>query len=427
MERRLQAAYASGDADAILRCLNGDPDEAQEKPDACSANGDPRSATSSVRIAEEELNVRLKDLSVEEDGAPADEDEGLVMLKAKFPHADVAVVQSLLYAHGGDVVEAHASVEELVKAGAIGVANDDSHLAANFDSEGFAAAVAEWDTSFPSLGSSSPALRKTAPSMYDDGKLLTSLREQHLLESLPWIPRSVVLADLKKTRDATLSHTNLSRSHPKPSDWDFRKAQKIDAAIQAALQRASRSWNNENGYDDDVSKSEDPSSRWVQSGDAVSKLYASCRQRASVEARQRNKHFEMAAKKARAGNGAEAARLGSLGRAANARMKALHEEAADLLWNTKNSNSIQDGLIDCHGLHVSEAIDRLPGALDKAALAGRSSIKVVFGTGHHSKPGGGAARLRPAIIQFLQDTGYSYTEVQDRKSRLTSAVSVMLR
>lgn len=424
MERRLQAAYASGDADAIIRCLSGDPEEARPEATAGSPVPDPCVESPPLRMASEEPKVRLAEPRCEEGGV--DEEEALAKLKTAFPHADETVVQSLLYAHGGDLNDAQASLEELEKTGALGSTCGDFNSSGNFDSKGFAAAVAEWDTSFPSLGGNSSAVRKPSSSMYGDGKLIASMRERHLVESLPWIPSSVVLADFKKTQDAAISRANLSQAYPKPSDWDKRQAQKVDAVILAALQRASRSWNNSNDYDDDVGNGDDLSSRWVQSGDAVSKLYVSCRERASAEARQRNKHFELAAKKARAGNGAEAARLGALGRAANMRMKALHEEAADLLWNANNSNSVREGLIDCHGLHVSEAIERLPGALDDAASAGRSSIKVVFGTGHHSKPGGGSARLRPAIMQFLRDTGYSFAEVQDRKTRLVSAVSVVL-
>lgn len=433
MERRLQAAYASGDAEAIMRCLNGDMHEAEEEA-AAKAQVDDLVVAASVcpastpgLTAEEEIVSGMEEQQTEEDCAHADQDEALSTLRSVFPHADVNVVQSLLYAHAGDLSSAQASLEELDEIGALGVAGDVSDHSSSFDTEGFAAAVAEWDTSFPSLGRSSTVVRKPTSSTYGDGKLISSMRERHLVESLPWIPQNVVQANLKSTRDANLSRANLLQSHPKPSDWDVRQAKKADAAILAALQRASRSWSSTNDYDEDiVSKSDDSSSRWVSSGDAVSKLYASCRERASAEARQRNKHFELASKKARAGNGAEAARLGSLGRAANARMKALHDEAADLLWNANNSRERLD-LIDCHGLHISEALERLPGALNDASSTGRASVNVVFGTGHHSKPGGGAARLRPAIIQYLQDAGYSFSEVQDKKTRLVSAVSVMLR
>lgn len=427
MERRLQAAYASGDANAIMRCLNGQCEENEEPilSDVLTLAPEATASEPSIAPAADE-NCRA---AVE--GVPTDVDSGiegqaLSSLTATYPHADVSVLQSLFYAHAGNVDATRISLQDLDGIGALGVGGMVSESRASIHTEAYAAAVSEWDTSFPSLGGNSVA-RKRAPSTYGDGKLLSSVRERHLVESMTWIPRNVVLTDFRLTGNADISRSRLLSSHPKPRDWDERQAKKAEEAILSALQKASRSWSNTNDYDEDACADRDKPSRWVKSGEAVSKLYASCRERASAEAKQRNKYFELASKKARAGNGAEATRLGALGRAANVRMKALHEEAADLLWKANNPDFLREGLVDLHGLHISEAIERLPAALDAAASTGRKLIKVVFGTGHHSKPGGGAPRLRPAVIEYLQSAGYSHSEVRDGKTRLVSAVSVSLR
>lgn len=147
---------------------------------------------------------------------------------------------------------------------------------------------------------------------------------------------------------------------------------------------------------------------WVTTGQSVGQLYQSLRAEAAEEARLRNKYFDRAAAAFKKNDGASAKRLGALGREANLRMKELHHRAAEAIFQARNPPHVTD-IVDLHGLHVSEALERLPPALGKA-LPG--TLRILTGTGHHTK-GTGRARLRPAVKKWLQDEGYFFEEVVD--------------
>ena len=88
----------------------------------------------------------------------------------------------------------------------------------------------------------------------------------------------------------------------------------------------------------------------------------------------------------------------------------------DILCRNPVSQRGGDGLIDLHGLHVSEAIHILKvelAAMKSAARAAgeRVPVMVCVGTGHHTK-GSRTARLPIAVEQFLLDEGLHYTQPQ---------------
>jgi DNA-nicking Smr family endonuclease len=430
-ERRLQAAYASGDPDAVL-CVLGGGVAGSGREESSALNPSASEFVPSSYVTPVEPSAQAGGGAREAGSDAGDENLTLVALCAAFPHADSNVVLALLYAHGGDADAARATLVELNDAGALDAGSQSETGAAAIDLDAYTAALAQFDDQFPSLGGAggvakARSAREPGSAAFGGERLLASMRERSLQESMPWIRGRVVSEVYRAAGDADVARARLSAAHPKPTDWDANRA-KAQEAIRAAILSASASLST-NDYDDDVvvGSGGAEATRWVQSGEAVSRLYAEKRDSAGKEARQRNKYFELAAEKARTGRGAEAARLGALGRASNVRMKALHREAADMMWESNNGNFVREGLLDLHGLHVAEALERLPGALDAAARAGRRKLRIVFGTGHHSKGGGGAPRLRPAVLSWFRESQHAFVEVQDSKTRLVGAVSVSLR
>ena len=160
--------------------------------------------------------------------------------------------------------------------------------------------------------------------------------------------------------------------------------------------------------------------KWVETGLAVGDLYSSLRAEASDEARLRNKYFNRAKEAIMRGDSVAAKRLGAEGRAANERMKALHEKAADAIFAARNPSG-RDA-IDLHGLHVAEAIDRLPKALMSAS---GPSVRILTGTGHHTKGSKSYARLRPAVMKWLKENSYTFRELPD-SNRYVGALLVQL-
>lgn len=161
-------------------------------------------------------------------------------------------------------------------------------------------------------------------------------------------------------------------------------------------------------YDEEIHVSDDIGALWVSTGQSVGHMYQSIRAKAAEEARLRNKYFDRAAAAFKKNDGATAKRLGALGREANERMKELHRQAAQAIFKARNPRHVLD-VVDLHGLHVSEALERLPLALEKAPPG---ILRIVTGTGHHTK-GTGRARLRPAVKTWLQENGYFFEEVVD--------------
>ncbi|PXF47793.1 Polyadenylate-binding protein-interacting protein 7 [Gracilariopsis chorda] len=155
---------------------------------------------------------------------------------------------------------------------------------------------------------------------------------------------------------------------------------------------------------------------WVSTGQSVAELYEELRAEAAQQASIRNKYFDRAAAAFKRNDGATAKKMGALGREANERMKELHRQAADAIFAKRNPPHVHD-VIDLHGLHVSEAIERLPAALEDKA----GKIRILTGTGHHTK-GTGRARLRPAVKKWLQENEFFFEEVIDANEYVGSFV-----
>lgn len=206
--------------------------------------------------------------------------------------------------------------------------------------------------------------------------------------------------------------------YPKALGWSAIQREQERAKLEA---EATRRWQAElddyfqntdheynDPYDEDIHISDDIGALWVSTGQSVGHMYQSLRAEAAEEARLRNKYFDRAAVAFKKNDGATAKRLGALGREANERMKELHKQAAQAIFEARNPPHVLD-VVDLHGLHVSEALERLPQAMEKAPPG---TLRVLTGTGHHTK-GTGRARLRPAVKKWLQENGYFFEEVVD--------------
>lgn len=213
------------------------------------------------------------------------------------------------------------------------------------------------------------------------------------------------------------SHPSPENTLPKALGWNA--LQQEEAAKQAAIRREELDqtqyelWRTalagmDDLYDEQVQPSCDVGDVWVTTGQSVGHLYEQLRAEAAEQASIRNKYFDRAGVAFRKGDGAAAKRLGAQGREANARMKELHRQAADAIFEARNPSHVSD-VIDMHGLHVSEAVERLPEALKKAPVG---KVRILTGTGHHTK-GTGRARLRPAVKKWLQENNFFFEEVVD--------------
>lgn len=162
---------------------------------------------------------------------------------------------------------------------------------------------------------------------------------------------------------------------------------------------------------------------WLETGQAVSTMYADYREEARDHARVRNAYFEQARQAYLSGNKALAKDLAAKGQEHNSLMKDAHCKAGEAIFQQRNtaSGGLSNGhsqLLDLHGLHVNEAIPLLKrelAALRATARANRQRLQVLIcvGTGHHTKGSRTPARLPVAVEKFLaEDEHLAFTEQQ---------------
>ena len=139
---------------------------------------------------------------------------------------------------------------------------------------------------------------------------------------------------------------------------------------------------------------------WVDTGEAVSHLYATTREDAKGHLRARNVCFQQATQATcratrRRGicQGREHARL----------MAAAHANAAETIFRERNTGVGGNGprMFDLHGLHVQEAIAALHRELGECAARGDGVAHVLVGTGHHTKGSRTPSRLPAAVAEYL--------------------------
>jgi hypothetical protein len=294
-QKRMNDAYASGDADEILRLM-----AAPQPPlNPAALEFVPRCSQSSVSLTKpiqqpDTCNIEVTgrgsgDVIVDDnDIEDCDHDEGhssdaIASLTAMYPDAaSSGVVAALLSACNGDITATASSLADLDGCGAL------------IDTEAFAEAVAEFNEEFPSLGGPSTKLQHTgsrstlAKQSYSDGKLLRAVRLRHLIESFPWAPSDACEEALDAgSGQSSTAVVFLQRSHPKPQGWDAAQAAKRDSATRAAVSPVlGKSVNTTECNWRDIG-----SAKWVATGSHVTSLYKATRAEARDEARQRNKYF----------------------------------------------------------------------------------------------------------------------------------------
>jgi DNA-nicking Smr family endonuclease len=85
----------------------------------------------------------------------------------------------------------------------------------------------------------------------------------------------------------------------------------------------------------------------------------------------------------------------------------LHNQAASKIFAERNSNlgsSKGEVMIDLHGLHPLEAVDKLNEAIHRLTNSKyKGRVIIVTGTGHHSR---GKSKVLPVVREHLQKNGW---------------------
>lgn len=287
-----------------------------------------------------------------EEPSPSDFDDSLTFLGDMFPNMDWACLEEALMNTGGDV---ELAMELLM---------DD-------EIPDIPAPDVDDAEAFPSLGGGGGGTSTSAPRAPEP------------------LPKKIFLS-------GGMSNVNKASASV---NWNTRATKTETASVSASgkIERGVR--------DGTKTKIE-----WVETGAAVSQLYAANRDEARDYARVRNVCYEQATNAYLSGNKALAKELSRQGREAAAKMSQAHAQAAHNIYHSRGGGS--DGVIDLHGLHVAEALSLLRRELSRLRGSGCSHAQILVGTGHHTVGSRTPSRLPVAVETFLQEHHWRFSERQ---------------
>ncbi|XP_023274250.1 NEDD4-binding protein 2 [Seriola lalandi dorsalis] len=141
--------------------------------------------------------------------------------------------------------------------------------------------------------------------------------------------------------------------------------------------------------------------------------YDDFRAEASLQRSRQLESFAKAAEAYKQGRKDVASFYAQQGHMHGQRMREANHRAAVQIFERVNSSLLPQNILDLHGLHVDEALEHLAQVLqDKTTECEkglcRPQLSVITGRGNHSQ--GGVARIRPAVIDYLSNKHYRFTE-----------------
>lgn len=246
-----------------------------------------------------------------------------------------------------------------------------------------------------------------------DGDLSTKIKRQLLYEKFPTIDKTL-LNEAFTCNDLSLENTvaavsaTMGRTSPirtvMTEDLQQRLEEKMIAQAKAeslkqqALESGSAA---EEADSDGYQAIKDPD-------------YADYRAEASLHYRLRQECFAKAQKAHCRGHKSVAVFYSQQGSLHTEKLKAANMRAAEMIVEQRNTLSGADPYsLDLHGLHVDEAIHTLRNFIANKQSERRADVRyisVVTGRGKHSL--GGVAKIKPAVLNFLRDNKFRYSEPQ---------------
>ncbi|RVE76251.1 hypothetical protein OJAV_G00006570 [Oryzias javanicus] len=141
--------------------------------------------------------------------------------------------------------------------------------------------------------------------------------------------------------------------------------------------------------------------------------YEDFRAEASLQRNRQLESFSKAAEAYKQGRKEVASFYAQQGHLHGQRMREANHRAAVHIFEKVNSSLLPRNILDLHGLHVNEALEHLAQILqEKTAECAQGlcqpQLSVITGRGNHSQ--GGVARIRPAVIDYLTNKHYRFTE-----------------
>ncbi|XP_073699114.1 NEDD4-binding protein 2 [Garra rufa] len=151
----------------------------------------------------------------------------------------------------------------------------------------------------------------------------------------------------------------------------------------------------------------------AQFQDSEDPEYEDFRTEATLQRRQQIECFNKAAEAHRQGRKDVASFYAQQGHMHGEKMREANHRAAMQIFQQVNASLLPQNILDLHGLHVDEAIHHLSQVLTNKNLEFsqglcQPQLSIITGRGNRSQ--GGVARIRPAVLDYLKNHHYSFTE-----------------
>lgn len=240
------------------------------------------------------------------------------------------------------------------------------------------------------------------------------MKQKKLYEEFPAVDSSVLdeifqancfnYEDTVKAVEGSLGCNELPKTVMTAEAADEYEKKLIEAAKQQSLQEMIDSYSYRLKVKKEFQSSENPE-------------YEDFRGEANLHYRLRLECFQKAQEAYRRGMKQVANFYSNQGHLHTKKIKEANENAAQMILSQRDQYLETKSTLDLHGLHVDEAVTVLTKViedqLNKLSARGdkRKDLFIITGRGSHSR--GGVARIRPAVIRWLKQKGYNFTEVHE--------------
>lgn len=235
--------------------------------------------------------------------------------------------------------------------------------------------------------------------------IATSLKRQKLYGKFPKLDRTylndIFKANCYNLHDTMMSvRTSLGEFDPGQASVTM-ETHDHDRLIEATKQQSLQEMLDSYIYHPVISKD-------YQDGEEPE--YEDLRGEATLHYRLRHECFQKAKEAYRRGLKQVASFYSQQGHQHTQKIKEANMRASEQILADRNVDIEKNQMLDLHGLHVDEAIAALNRIIPQKELDRCKNLTVMTGRGSHSR--GGIARLRPAVVAYLNANKYNFTELQ---------------
>ncbi|XP_078534437.1 NEDD4-binding protein 2 [Lissotriton helveticus] len=259
-------------------------------------------------------------------------------------------------------------------------------------------------------------MKQFSPQHRKDGA--TIVKEKQLLQMFPNIDQKLLL-DIFQESNFSLEQTETFFNYMLEAD-PVQNVVAPEIGDQRKLVQSVRTTNSK----EKRTKAEEESLCGKSFQDIADPEYADFRTEAFLHRSKQQECFRKAAEAYRRGMKEVATFYAQQGHLHGVKVKEANHLAALQIFNRVNESLLPENVLDLHGLHVDEAIDRMCRILQEKGeeykcTGGKPYLSVITGRGNHSQ--GGVPRIKPAVIDYLTSHNFRFKEVK------AGCIQVMLK